>query len=193
MGRLGSLLLVAMVAASEECGPTRQQTGEAVLLVWPLVIVLATLPQALVVWLWRRLKPSVDPAWWRPLALVALAAAIAVPTLLVAKHPWRWASEALWLFGCSYGAVTLAATRLWLWRWPASALGPLLGPQLVATAVFVPLAGVLRLGLFDSIELPTEGLFIYPGMGGWVPGGLAVGLGIELALRLRRQRRATSS
>lgn len=184
-----------MVAASDECGPTRQQTGEAVLLVWPAVIVLAALPQALIVWLWRRLLPAVDLAWWRVLALVALAAVVGVLTLLVGERPWRWAKEALWLFGCSYGAAVLAATRLWLWRWPRAALGPLLGPQLVATAVFLPLAGLLRLGLLDSAGsgLPAENLFIYPGMGGWVPGGMMLVLGIELAVRLLRRKRPTSS
>lgn len=177
------------VAATEKCGPTQRETGEAVLIVWPLVILLAALPQGALLATWKKLRPEIELPWARLGLLIGAAAIMAGFMVVNAEKPWRWATEALWLFGCSYGAVLLLATRLWL---QGDRRHALVGPHLVASVVFVPYAMTLRGGLFDGARFDTEMVFIVPGYGGWVTGGIALLLGIELFVRWRKRRAATS-
>src|SRR6476620_2479685 len=114
MGDLRLPLLVAVATAPADCGPSPQQIGEQVLLVAPLVFGLAVAAQWLLLRLWRRRGPALQPHW--P-AIFTLGAALLVPAGLVLAFGDRrreWL-VAVWLFGCSYATVLLVATRLTLW------------------------------------------------------------------------------
>lgn len=176
------LLAIAVAATGSQCGPNNQQTGEAILIVWPVVVLLALGPQLGLLALWRKLRPAVSLDLARVWIIVMLATAVAIAVVVRAEKPWRWADAALWLWGCSYGVVLLVTTRIWLM---ADAKNVLLGPHVVATVVFVPLAAALYGGFADGIGDPSW-LFILPGYGGWATGGLFLVLLVEVLLRRRK-------
>lgn len=176
------LLAIAVAATGSECGPNNHQIGEAILIVWPVVMLLALGPQLGLLALWRKLRPAVSLDLARVWILVTIATAVAIAVIVRAEKPWRWADAALWFWGCSYGVVLLATTRIWLM---ANAKTALFGPHVVATGVFVPLAAALYGGIADGLG-DTSWLFIFPGYGGWVTGGLCLVLLVEVLLRRRK-------
>lgn len=178
------LIAVAVAAGGGQCGPSNRDVGEAILLVWPLVALLALGPQIALLALWRKARPEVDLHLKRFFILIGAAVTVAYPTMLAAQQPWRWADAALWMFGASYGTVLLLTTRIWLSSNEKTAL---IGPHLVATVIFIPFAALLYTRVLHHGELAD--LFILPGYGGFTTGPLFLILLIEV---LVRRRRATS-
>jgi hypothetical protein len=111
--------------------------------------------------------------------------------LALAERPFEYADIGFWLFGCSYAALLLVSTRLWLlWRQRTDLVFAHLPPLLLQ---FVP-ALALALGANAALHIPSaENLFIYPGFGGWVAAPLAGALFLEAWLRTRRRTAAAAS
>lgn len=165
-------LIGAIALLASGCAPSPRETGEAVLIVWPLVILIAALPQFLLIRLWQWRWPGVVIDWKRLLVLVGPAVTISVSMIIAATAPWTWAPHALWLFGTSYLAALLLVTRAWLASpWRAHSV---IAPHLVTSAIFIPCAMALRAGMFETAAIDWAGFFIFPGYGGWVPGGVAL-------------------
>lgn len=179
---LAGPLLLAITFAASECGPNNHHAGEAILIVWPVVVLLALGPQLGLLALWRKLRPAIRLDLARVWIVVTLATAVAIAVTVRAEKPWRWVDAALWLWGCSYGFVLLATTRFWLMVAPKTAL---FGPHIVATLLFVPFAAALYGDLVSGIGEPIW-LFILPGYGGWATGGLSLVLLVEVLLRRRK-------
>lgn len=218
-------LLLIVSLAGQSCGPTAQQVGQQVLIVAPLVLVLSSLAQWIILRLWPRrprqiptanrgAEPSVPADPYREPLPVGAIDRTAPPDSVLPPIPlrwrWRWnlvlaavlalvavvAFElgdrteevvlALWLFGCSYGTAVLVFTRVAL-QWARTYA--FAAPQVAAIVVFVVPAAVMALGpgLFDDVAMP---LFVDPGMGGSVTGGVFVALLIEAAIRRRLDARA---
>jgi len=101
---------------------------------------------------------------------------------------------AVWLFGCSYTAVLLVATRLALWRDRRRAFTL---PHVLPLVIFLVPAAALALGILPTGNTRVDDLYIdlyvIPGMGGSVPGGLLAVLMTEALLRTRRGARPSTS
>lgn len=175
-------LLCAAAVQPIHCGPSPQEVGQQVLIVAPLVFLLSLGVQWLLLRVWQRRWPDLVMRWRRNLSV---AAALLVPAGVSLVFAQRTSDLvlAVWLFGCSYGAVLLLATRFMISvdRRRAFSL-----PHLLPIALFIVPAAVLALGLGDALGKTAETLFIFPGMGGWATGGLFVILIIEAWLRTRR-------
>lgn len=174
-------ILGAVALLASGCAPSHRDTGEAVLIVWPLVILIAALPQFLLIRLWQWRWPDVVINRKRLLVLVGPAITLSVSMIIAAAAPWTWAPHALWLFGTSYLAVLLLVTRAWL----ASPLRAhsVIAPHIVTSVIFIPFAMALRAGMFETAAIDSAGVFVFPGYGGWVPGGVALLLLAERWLR----------
>lgn len=185
MMRPSRSLIVAIAALAPSCAPGHRDTGEAVLIVWPLVMLLSALPQAVLVrmWQWRWPELVID---WRPfLIFVGMASVVSVSMVMTAAAPWEWAPHALWLFGTSYLAALLVITRVLIsFRLRAVSFVP---AHAGATMVFIPFAMGLRAGFFETATVDPAGYFVFPGYGGWVPGAIAVALLLECWYQRRRQ------
>ena len=181
MARLGVVALGAVLA--ESCGPSSREVGQAVLIAWPAVLVVTLVVQWGLLAIWRRRWPAVRTPWVAPLLLLAVAVSLSLGMIVHAAKPFEWAFMAFWLFGCSYAAVALFVTRVWLF---ADVRYPLVGPHLVAGLVFVAPAVVLSIAA-DTRHTDAEALYIFPGMGGWVPGGVLLLTYLEAWLRTRRR------
>jgi hypothetical protein len=182
-----SLGVVAATSTTAlKCGPSPSETGQAVLLVAPLVLLGGLLAQALILHLWRR-RHDDTLLRWQPTALLLFLVSIpSVAVLALAHAPMNWAGLALWLFGCSYVSILLVSTRLWMiWdRRNAFALAHL--PPLL---LFIGPALLMATGLWEGP--PThkpEDFFVAPGCLGWTTGPLFLALLVEAALRGRRPR-----
>ncbi len=180
---LASAGLVSAAALTDNCGPSRQQVGEAVIIAWPLVVFGVLVVQRGLLTLWRKKWPAVRTPWVAPVLLLAVATSMSLGMIVHVDKPMQWAGMALWLFGCSYAAVVLLTTRVWLFFDVRYAF---MGPQLVAALVFV-LPAVLIAALPGPAHTDLEGLYILPGMGGWVPGGLLIATYAEALIRTRRR------
>jgi hypothetical protein len=183
MGVFRLPLLCAAGSSLMDCGPTAQQVGEQVLIVAPLVFLLSLAVQWSLLKLWQKLRPDVALRWRRNLIVAGVLLVPAVASFVLGDRT-RELSLALWLFGCSYTAVLLVATRFLLWwdRPRAFTLSHLL-PMLM----FVVPAGVLALGLVDRVgRMNAEDVFALPGFGGFVTGGLYLALIVEALIRRRR-------
>ncbi len=176
------MCLIGAGLLSAGCGPTHRQTGEAALIVWPIVMLLAALPQAVLINMWRWRWPTLEMHWWHLSMSSAATGLIAVPMFLAAPAPWSWTPTALWLFGVSYLTVLLVATRAWIHTGRDHAC---IGPHVVASVVFIPFAALLRTGVFDGVTFDSAAYFVLPGYGGWVPGAVAVVLVLECWYRRR--------
>ena len=174
---------MSVAALAENCGPTRQQVGEAVVIAWPLVALGVLAVQWGLLALWRKKWPAVRTPLVAPLLLVAVATSMSLGMIFHAQKPFQWADMALWLFGCSYAAVVLLATRIWLFF---DVRYPLMGPQILAAVLFV-LPAMIVSAIPGPNHTDLEALYIFPGMGGWVPGGLLLATFTEALLRTRRQ------
>jgi len=183
MARLSSVLLLSAAALAENCGPTRQEVGQAVVIAWPAVLALTLLVQLGLLAIWRRKWPAVRTPWVSPLLLFAVAVSMSLGMVVHLDKPWQWSGMALWLFGCSYAAVVLLVTRIWL-------LGdvrfPLVGPHFVAGVLFLGPAVIIA-GIPGPSHTDLEALYIFPGMGGWVPAGLFLLTYGEALIRTRRR------
>lgn len=175
------MLVVALASAATgtSCTPTPHQTGEAVVIVWPLVMLLACGPQIAMLALWRAVLPTIVFDLRPFAAWVGLAACVAISVAIAATRPWQWADSAAYFFGLSYAAVLLLTTRVWLRVAPKRAL---LVPHLVTSLVFVPYAIALYFDVTLGIPNP-EGIFIVPGYGGVLAAPILLVLLVEAVVR----------
>jgi hypothetical protein len=174
----------ALATEPVNCGPSFQEEGQAVLLVAPLVMLAAMGVQWLVLAPWRRRWRSLELRWRPGLAVVAVLGAASVATALFAPRAKEWAPIAFWLFGCSYAAVLLVVTRVWL-HFDRARVFAL--PHLVPLVAQVGLAGMAATGEFGALRHLDEWVWILPGFGGWAAGPIFVVLLAEAWLRNRRR------
>jgi hypothetical protein len=173
----------------QHCGPTAQEVGRNVLVATPFVFGLGALVLVLFLLLWRALEPAV----WRPRVepLLILGAVVTFPAALVlnSENATRYFWEALWLYGCSFATVLLVSARLFIATAPRRAAFYAMLPPVI---VNVPIAALLALdvGTHGWFADRAENYFVTPGYGGWIPGGLALLLLVEIAVRYRLRRRA---
>jgi hypothetical protein len=175
-------LLLAAATQPLSCGPSPQEVGQQVLIVAPVVFLLSLGVQWILLRVWQRRWPDLVLRWRRNLSV---AAALLVPaglSLVLAERTVEL-PIAVWLFGCSYGAVLLLATRFMISvdRRRAFTLS-----HLLPIALFLAPAAVLALGLANGVGKTAENLYILPGFGGWTTGGLFVAMMIEALVRTRR-------
>ncbi len=182
-----SVLLVALCASSGgHCGPTPEESGQTVLLIAPFVVLCAMAVQWLLLAMWRATRPALLLTWRKNLALVGVLAFPAGWALLVNSRPFEFASIGFWFFGCSYAAVMLVVTRIWLFVSDTRKVFFL--PHLVMSIVFLLPAVVLALFGGKPLQDIAEPMWIFPGFGGWVAGPLFVVLMLEAAIRLKLER-----
>ncbi len=173
--------LVAVIALTAGCAPSHRETGEAVVIVWPAVLLLASLPQAVLIRLWRTHWPTLAVPTRALVAAVALASVAAIAMIAGVRAPWEWAPHALWLFGTSYLAVLLVLTRIVIaTSWRAHAV---IAAHAATSAIFIPFALALRAGYFDTAAIDSAAFYVMPGYGGWVPAAIALVLWIEWRVR----------
>jgi len=162
--RFAPLLLLLLVGADVQCGPTAQEVGTTVLVSAPIVHAITMA----VLWglcaLWRRREPQLRFPW-RPhvgivagLGVLGLAWAEAIePELILA---------AVWIFGTAYLAVTLFTWRIWFAiRRDGRAF---LLPSLVAIVLTLGPALALATGRYeDHITAIDVALLGWSLVGGW--------------------------
>jgi hypothetical protein len=182
--RAAIVLAIALAASPSRCGPTNAEAGQAVLLVSPLVLLVGLGLLRLLFFAWRgrwsdgglRLGPNG--------VLFALLVLIAIGAAATSSRAWGWAGFALWLFGCSYLSLLLLAWRIWFFvnassafRWaPTAAMVPNTIVSLVTAAGWIQ---------EESVQL----VWVAPGYGGWISGGLFLVLLVEAIVRGRARRR----
>jgi hypothetical protein len=179
-------VLIGLVACSmQQCGPTPKESGDAILMVLPLVVASAMAVQWLLLRLWRPAKGSIALDWGRGLILCGLLLFPSAYAFLTDTRPSEWFVMAYWLFGTSYLAVLLFVTRVWLFFGDARLV--FFAPHLALSAIFALPALPLALGLGGKPwQDVAEAMWIFPGFGGWVPGGLFLVLLVEALWRRSR-------
>jgi hypothetical protein len=184
--RSSKLALFALLFATG-CGPSPAQVGGAVLIAAPLVVLLTSGLQWLLLRLWNDARAGIELRLGRNLLLSATLLLPALAALTIPRA-FEWSALGLWLFGTSYAGVVLLTTRLWLlgsW-WPRA----LFGPHLLALPVFLLPAMALALELAgQGFQHQAESLWIFPGWGGMIAGPLYLLLVGEAFWRRRRLRR----
>lgn len=178
-------IAVAFAALGGNCAPTPHHTGEAVVVAWPIVMLLALGPQVVLLAIWRKARPAIDLDLRLFAAWLGLAAFVGLSVAAAADNPWKWLDSAVYLFGMSYVAVLLVATRVVVSTAPKRAV---LVPHLVTSVVFVPYAIALYFDVTLGIPSP-EGIFIVPGYGGLLAGPIHLALLIEAVIRRIRASR----
>jgi hypothetical protein len=183
MGRVVALAAFAAVAPNAKRGPSSAKVGTAIVVALPFVALAMLGVQVAFVWLWRRFWPTLGVSWIDAAWLVGGLGLVAAACALLSPAKLEWAPVAFWLMGCSYAAIALVVMRIMF------ALDA--GPRLVVIAQAVPallyLVPSVPLVLVSARHAPWEdaviGMCIFPGMGGWVPGGIALVLLSEALIR----------
>lgn len=188
VGAIGPVVVAATAATTpSSCGPSSAEIGAGVLVALPLIALAVLGVQAGFVWLWRRFRPTLGVSWVDPAWLVGGLAVLAALVAVAGGQKLDVFGIAFWLVGCSYATMTLVAMRV-LFAIDA-------GPRLVVLAQALPavlfaapaIALLFTRGTHHvSWEDAYVGMCIYPGMGGWVPGTLALALVVEALIRGRR-------
>jgi hypothetical protein len=184
--------LVGLLACSmQHCGPTPKESGDTILMVLPFVVLSAMGVQWVFLKLWKSLRQSIVLDWGRNLFFCGALLLPAGYAFLTDGRPGEWLPIAYWLFGCSYVAAMLLVTRLMLLSNDARLV--FFVPHLFLSAIFAAPALPLALGLAQrKWQDASEMMWIMPGFGGWVPGGLFLLLFIEVLWRRARLRRLGS-
>ncbi len=166
------------------CLPSEEEAGSWVLFASPIAVLAGILALWLLYRLWVRRYPEISfsrlPAVLLTVALLNGAAvkAFLAPPLL------EGTGMGLMAFGTSYLALLLVAWRIWFWRRPRSSFTwvsiPIMIPY-VAPAVYLAYQGSTTREVADWLL----DAWMFPGMTGWVPGGLLLILLIEAKVRTR--------
>ena len=166
------------------CLPSEEEAGSWILFASPVAVLGGLVVLWLLYRLWSRRYPEISFSKLPGLLLaVALFNGAVVKAILKPELLDGWWTGIV-IFGTSYLTVLLVVWRIWFWRRPRTSFTwvsmPVVGVY-VSPAVYLAYEGS------STVEVPDPLLaaWMWPGIMGWVPGGVLLLLLIEAKVRTR--------
>ncbi|MBI3074496.1 MAG: hypothetical protein HYY84_20480 [Deltaproteobacteria bacterium] len=174
-----------LIGGGVQCGPTGPQAAYAVLAAAPVVFAAGLALTRLVQWLWQRLDPTLSFRLRPHASLFVALLLVAVLTAIKGDRVSRWFGMAFWLYGTSYLSLLLVTLRIWWWRSrPRDLTWAPVVPLVLTLSPTVPLA--FETGARSVVEEIAFLIWVFPGYGGIVTGGVLLVLAVEFAIRRGR-------
>ena len=169
------------------CLPSEEEAGSWVLFASPVAVLGGLVALWLLYRLWSRRYPEIA---FSLLPGVLLAVALfngAVVKAVLKPELLGGVDTGIIIFGTSYLSVLLVGWRIWFWRRPRTSFTWV---SLLVMGIYVAPAAHLAYEGSSNREVPDLLLtaWMWPGLMGWVPGGLLVALLIEAKVRTRVRR-----
>ncbi len=167
--------------------PSEEEAGSWVLFASPVAVLGGLFVLWLLYRLWNRRYPEISYSKLPGLLLaVALFNGAVVKAILKPELLDGWWTGIV-IFGTSYLTVLLVVWRVWFWRHPRTSFTwvslPVMGIY-VAPAAHLAYMGSTT----QSVHSLLLDAWMWPGIMGWVPGGLLLVLLIEAKVRTRVRR-----
>jgi hypothetical protein len=177
--------LIASVLLCAGCEPTEVEAGQAIILVALPITLIGMLLHTALTGLWHKLDASIQIEWrtsWKMLGLLAVLC-VAVFVSGLTRGTDDWLGFAFWFVGMSYLSLYLIALRLGVTRSLRRVL-----PWAVSIPWLVLLSPAIYCAALGSADAPVaewlQALWIFPGFGGYIAGGLMLIFVIEVVARL---------